>query len=32
MIQLYERGVLIGAVHNFQFHQGRAEIGQYSKL
>lgn len=26
MIHLYERGIEIGAVQNFQFHQGRADI------
>lgn len=25
MIHLYERGIVIGAVQNFQFHQGRTE-------
>lgn len=26
MIHLYERGIVIGAVQNFQFHQGRADV------
>jgi hypothetical protein len=26
MIHLYERGVLIGAIENFVFHQGRKEV------
>lgn len=26
MIHLYERGIAIGAVRNFQFHQGRKEV------
>jgi hypothetical protein len=26
MIQLYERGIMIGTVQNFQFRQGRTEV------